>query len=171
MRLKGCNIDKYKVKWFTEDFRGCVATKNIKSGEEVVRMKHNCILVDTMAHKHPLLKDYKVEDNKEYRYLLAIFVHLERKNPDSVWKDYLATWPKSVDEFPEMFNEAQMAEIKGTELEQYVKFGKQLKQDQYKLVCSKIPHIAEHISEKEYIQTLILMESRTFKYPDGHIAL
>jgi len=78
MRGKGCNIDKYKVKWFTEDFRGCVAAKNIKSGEEVVRIKQNCILVDKLAHKHPLLKDYKIEDNKEYRYLLAIFVHLER---------------------------------------------------------------------------------------------
>jgi hypothetical protein len=39
MRGKGCSIDKYKVKWFTEDFRGCVANKNIKAGEEVVRIK------------------------------------------------------------------------------------------------------------------------------------
>lgn len=134
-------------------------------------MKSKCILHDTIAHKHPLLKDYKIEDPKEYRYLLAIFIHLERKNPDSVWKDYLGTWPKSTDEFPEMFNEEQMAEIKGTELEQYVKFGRALKQDQFRGVCEKIPHIKDHITEKEYISTLILMESRTFKHKDGHIAL
>jgi hypothetical protein len=64
-----------------------------------------------------------------------------------------------------------MADIKGTELEQIVNINKQIKIEQYRAVCQKLPQIKDHISQQEYLSTMILMESRTFKYPGGHCCL
>jgi hypothetical protein len=50
---------------------------------------------------------------------IILYILLEWKKPDTQFKDFFDTMPKTFDEFPAMFDEKLMDMIKGTNL--YIK--------------------------------------------------
>lgn len=86
----GSEFDKLKLRYYTADYRGVHAARNIKKGETILYVPKDQIITLEMAFASPVGKKM-YEKGLRQRLIspkhsfLSTFVMQERRKPDSIW--------------------------------------------------------------------------------------
>jgi histone-lysine N-methyltransferase SETD3 len=108
----GSEFDKLKIRYYTPDYRGVHAARDIKKGETILYIPKEQIITLEMAFASPVGKKM-YEKGLRQRLIspkhsfLATFIMQERRKPDSEWNIYIDILPKSYTNFPIFFTEEE----------------------------------------------------------------
>lgn len=105
MKDSGGKFEKLKIRYFGPDYRGLIATKDLKCGEIACFMPLRNMITLEMACASPIghkmcLKNLKLRLISPKHSLMATFVLQEVRKPDSIWLPYFDVFPKNFDNFP-----------------------------------------------------------------------
>ena len=85
--------------------------------------------------------------------MFKLFMMEERRNPDSLWKDYLSVMPKDYSSFPPMYTDDEMIELDGSFFSKFVKEFKRAMVLEYSTISKKLPDFAETYTYAEFMET------------------
>ncbi len=117
MRQSGARLDKLRLAYFGQDFRGVVAKMRIRKGERFLFVPISSMITLKMAKAAPIgakLAESKAKLVYPTNSCLATYVLQESTNPASRWKLFLAALPKRVDNFPVFFGDHELRLLQGS---------------------------------------------------------
>jgi hypothetical protein len=114
---KGAELDKVTLKYFTPSYRGLIANRDIKNGEEIITIPRSAIITLAMAKKGVVgakIVEHKLDLIYPNNSTLATYVLTEMLNPKSDWVNLYQAFPKSVSNFPLFFTPAELKYFEGS---------------------------------------------------------
>lgn len=115
----GSEFDKLKIRYYSDDYRGVHAARDIKKGETILYVPKHQIITLEMAISSPIGKKM-YEKGLRQRLIspkhsfLSTFIMQERRKPDSMWLTYIDILPKSYSNFPIFFTDDEKTWLKGS---------------------------------------------------------
>lgn len=115
----GSQFDKLKIRYYTPDYRGVHAARDIKKGEIILYVPKEQIITLEMAIHSPIGKKM-YEKGLRQRLIspkhsfLSTFIMQERRKPVSEWHIYIDILPKNFSNFPIFFTEEEKNWLKGS---------------------------------------------------------
>lgn len=115
----GSIYDKMKIRFYSADYRGVHAARNIKKGETILHVPKEQIITLEMAMGSPVGKKM-YEKGLRQRLIspkhsfLCTFIMQERRNPDSYWIPYMEILPKQFNNFPIFFTDEEKKWLVGS---------------------------------------------------------
>jgi len=106
MNSGGSKVNKCKIRYFTEDFRGVCATQDIKAGEVLVHVPYNQMITPKTTLTNVFSKEVmnmRFQTVNGGSMALIMFVMTEIKNEFNRFNTFLSGFPKSFDEYPLCF--------------------------------------------------------------------
>jgi histone-lysine N-methyltransferase SETD3 len=106
----GSEYDKLKIRYYTTDYRGVHAARDIKKGETILYVPKEQIITLEMAFASPIGK-LMFEKGHRNRLIspkhsfLSCFIMQERRKPESPFQYYIDILPKNFTNFPIFFTE------------------------------------------------------------------
>jgi len=167
MKENGADFSKLELRYYSADWRGVHAKEEIKKGDTVLFVPHDTIVTLDLAKESPLGK-YMVENEVvDYMYYkmsayFAVFLMQERKNPNSKFKAYLDILPKSHDDFPIFFTDAEKEFLKGSSFLDLVEEKMEDLLHDYGVLVRRVPGFKEEYSFLEYMQASTNIVSRVY---------
>lgn len=162
----GSQFDKLKIRYYTEDYRGVHAARDIKKGETILYVPKEQIITLEMAFASPVGKKM-YEKGLRQRLIspkhsfLCTFIMQERRKPDTEWKYYIDILPKSYTNFPIFFTPEEKKYLEGSPfLDQVEEKIIDIKSD-YDLICREVPEFAQ-FPLQEYSEIRMMVSSRIF---------
>lgn len=162
----GSIYDKLKIRYYTADYRGVHAARDIKKGETILYIPKEQIITLEMAFASPVGKKM-FEKNLRQRLIspkhsfLCTYIMQERRKPDSQWNIYIDILPKSYTNFPIFFTDEEKQWLKGSPfLDQVEEKIIDIKAD-YDLICKEVPEFSQ-FPLKEYSEIRMMVSSRIF---------
>lgn len=104
----GSEFEKLKIRYYTADYRGVHAARDIKKGETILYVPKEQIITLELAFASPVGKKM-YEKGLRQRLIspkhsfLCTFIMQERRKPESQWQYYIDILPKSYTNFPIFF--------------------------------------------------------------------
>lgn len=140
----GAGIEKTKIKYFTEAYRGISAKFDIKKGEMIsVHPFYHTITLE-MCKKGALGK--KIYNSSAYDKLnspdtaiIACFLLQEQKRPDSLFKPMLEILPPNWNEFPTHYSKEEIAALGGTFFAERIAERIEAQMHDFKVIKEKFP--------------------------------
>lgn len=122
------------------------------------------------AHSGPLVQSL-LSVNASNTLLLTAHVMVERRKPDSFFKEYLATLPEKFD-LPFLWSPEELEELRGTKLMQSVLVQKQAAEEEFKMLSPVLEQHAAELPEgvnsnELYLWALGAVLSRSFMVAVG----
>ena len=112
----GAKFNKVKLKQFNPNYRGVIATEDIKMDEVLVFIPLECMITLKRIQELELGKKLNNENLRHpSNSTLAAYLLKERLNPDSQWKYLIESMPDSVDNFPIFFTSKEKSLLNGTQ--------------------------------------------------------
>jgi len=112
----GAVLNKMKIRWLGPDYRGVIATRDIKAGEQFMFVPPKIILSGDMVVEQPEYKVYS--ENEEVRKrldcLTSLYMLNEMRKPDSFWRPYFDILPTDFSNFPMFFSPEEVAMTQGS---------------------------------------------------------
>lgn len=141
---KGALIKNIELKFHTLSYRSAVTTNLIKKNEVFLRMPPELIISLELARECPLGKKISGEIEKKlnspHHTILATYLLSElEKGPSSKWAYYFKLLPTDLSNFPIFYNESELELLKGTLFLKTLEERKKDIEDDYKLLCARIP--------------------------------
>ena len=108
----GSNFNKLKIRYYTADYRGVHAARDIKKGETILYIPKEQIISLEMAFASPVGKKM-FEKGLRQRLIspkhsfLCTYIMQERRKPDSEWNIYIDILPKCYSNFPIFFTDEE----------------------------------------------------------------
>lgn len=108
----GSEFSKLKIRYYTADYRGVHAARDIKKGEIILYVPKEQIITLEMAISSPVGKKM-YEKGLRQRLIspkhsfLSTFIMQERRKPASEWDPYIDILPKNFTNFPIFFTEEE----------------------------------------------------------------
>jgi protein-histidine N-methyltransferase len=108
----GSQFEKLKIRYYTADYRGVHAARDIKKGETVLFVPKDQIITLEMAMESPIGKKM-YEKGLRNRLIspkhsfLSTYIMQERRKPDTIWEPYIDILPKSYSNFPIFFTDEE----------------------------------------------------------------
>ena len=112
LKSGGSIFDKLKIRFYTADYRGVHAARDIKRGETILYVPKDQIISLEMAFASPVGKRM-YEKGLRQRLIspkhsfLCTFIMQERRKPESEWQIYIDILPKCYSNFPIFFTEEE----------------------------------------------------------------
>ena len=109
----GSQYDKLKIRYYTADYRGVHAARDIKKGETILYVPKHQIISLEMAMASPIGKKM-YEKGLRQRLIspkhsfLCTFIMQEKRKENSEWHTYIDILPKNLSNFPIFFNEEEL---------------------------------------------------------------
>jgi histone-lysine N-methyltransferase SETD3 len=115
----GSTYDKMKIRFYSADYRGVHAAKNIKKGETILHVPKEQVITLEMAMNSPVgrkmyekgLRQRLISPKHSF---LCTYIMQERRNPDSYWNPYMDILPKQFTNFPVFFTEEEKKWLVGS---------------------------------------------------------
>lgn len=143
----GSNYNKIKIRYYSADYRGVHAAKDIKKGEIILYVPKEQIITLEMAFASPVGKKM-YEKGLRNRLIspkhsfLSCYIMQERRKPDSFWWPYMDVLPKNFSNFPIFFEDEDKKWLEGSPfLDQIHEKIEDIKAD-YDLICKEAPDFA-----------------------------
>lgn len=140
----GSTYDKMKIRFYSADYRGVHAARDIKKGETILHVPKEQIITLEMAMASPVGKKM-YEKGLRQRLIspkhsfLCTFIMQERRKPDSYWHPYIDILPKQQNNFPIFFTDDEKKWLEGSPfLDQIHEKIDDIKSD-YDLICKEVP--------------------------------
>lgn len=166
MQNGGADFSKLKLRYYSENYRGVHASRNIVNGETVLFVPLKQIVTLEMAFKSPIgqlmyEKGLRTRLISPKHSFLGTYLMQERRKADKQFTEYLDILPKSLRDFPIFFTEAERHWLKGSPfLDQIIEKIEDIKID-YDLICREVPDFAQ-FSLREYSEVRMMVSSRIF---------
>ena len=115
----GSEFGKLKIRYYTADYRGVHAARDIKKGETVLFVPKAQIITLEMAMESPVGKKM-YEKGLRNRLIspkhsfLSTFIMQERRKADTIWTEYIDILPKNYSNFPMFFTDDEKTLLKGS---------------------------------------------------------
>ena len=119
LRDGGSQFDKLKIRYYTADYRGVHAARDIQKGEIILLVPKHQIITLEMAFASPVGKRM-YEKGLRQRLIspkhsfLSTFIMQERRKEASEWHTYIDILPKSFSNFPIFFTEEEKEQLEGS---------------------------------------------------------
>jgi histone-lysine N-methyltransferase SETD3 len=162
----GSIYDKLKIRYYTADYRGVHAARDIKKGETILYIPKEQIITLEMAFASPVGKKM-FDKNLRQRLIspkhsfLCTYIMQERRKPESEWNIYIDILPQSYSNFPIFFTDEEKELLKGSPfLEQVEEKIVDIKND-YDLICKEVPEFSQ-FPLREYSEIRMMVSSRIF---------
>ena len=84
---------------------------------------------------------------------ITLYIMEERRNPVSVWRDYIALLPKDWSSLPLFYSEDELEWLKGSETFQEILLDKKNLKADYSMIAKNIPEFSYEYSLKEFLDT------------------
>lgn len=155
-----------KIRYYTEDYRGVHAARDIKKGETILYVPKKRIITLEMAFASPVgrkmyekgLRQRLISPKHSF---LATFIMQERRKEHTEWDPYIDILPKSYSNFPIFYTEEEKKLLHGSPfLDQIAEKIDDIKLD-YDLICKEVPEF-EQFPIKEYSEIRMMVSSRIF---------
>ena len=143
----GSQFDKLKIRYYTADYRGVHAARDIRKGETILYVPKEQIITLEMAIASPVgsrmyekgLRQRLISPKHSF---LATFIMQERRKDLTIWDPYIDILPKNYTNFPIFFTEEEKKWLKGSPfLDQIHEKIEDIKSD-YDLICKEVPEFA-----------------------------
>lgn len=115
----GSKFDKLKIRYYSPEYRGVHAARNIKKGEIILLVPLKQIITLEMAFESPVGRKM-VQRNMRNRLLspkhsfLSTYIMQERRKNVSEFDLYMDILPKDLSNFPIFFTPEEKAWLKGS---------------------------------------------------------
>lgn len=115
----GSEFEKLKIRYYTADYRGVHAARDIKKGETILFVPKDQIITLEMAFASPVGK-LMFEKGHRQRLIspkhsfLSCFIMQERRKPVSPFQYYIDILPKNFSNFPIFFTDEEKQWLKGS---------------------------------------------------------
>ncbi len=115
----GSTFEKLKIRFYSPDYRGVHAARDIKKGEIILYVPKPLIITLEMAIGSPIGKKM-YEKGLRQRLIspkhsfLSTFIMQERRKEVSEWHIYIDILPKCFNNFPIFFTEEEKAWLEGS---------------------------------------------------------
>ena len=93
---------------------------------------------------------------------LMIFILVDRKNPQSFFRPYYDILPKTLNNMPIFWNQAELKYLEGSYLLEQIKERNQAIEDDYAAICSIAPHFSNYSNLQEFKWARMCVCSRNF---------
>jgi histone-lysine N-methyltransferase SETD3 len=140
----GSKFEKLKIRYYSRDYRGVHAARNVKKGDILLFVPLSQIITLEMAFESPIGRKM-VQKNMKNRLLspkhsfLSTYLMQERRKDVTQFDEYLDILPKDLSCFPIFFKPEEKAWLKGspflTQVEEKIE---DIRQD-YDLLCKEVP--------------------------------
>ena len=125
----GGELNKVKLNEVEPGNNEMIATEDIATGDLIAFIPDQMVLTfadakiqSTASNLFEEKKIYDLLPAKERDFIpMVLYIVEQRKNSDSVWKDYLGVLPKDMSEHPVFYTEEELDMFKGDELGGYVR--------------------------------------------------
>ena len=119
LREGGSTFDKLKIRFYSADYRGVHAARDIKKGEVILFVPKKQIITLEMAYASPIgakmyekgLRQRLISPKHSF---LSTLIMQERMKADSYFQYYIDILPKNYSNFPIFFSEDELALLKGS---------------------------------------------------------
>lgn len=158
----GARFPKLRITVQENGERAVIAREPITTGETVVTLPKSHLITQTLARGSELgrLLQSEVNPDNEEMYL-ALFLLEEKHKPDSFWRPYIDSLPESFPHLPLFFDEQEQALLQGSFLMQLLVFQAQSFQQEYALLCQKVPGFSRYTAQ-EFVWARLSVSSRVF---------
>jgi len=117
MKEKGAKFDKVEIKYFYADYRGITAKEAISKEEDIIYVPKDGMITLNSA-KQGVIGKKLIEKGVNLIYpnnsMLSTYVLSEQANPKTRWAWLFKAMPKTVNNFPIFFTEAEKVLLKGS---------------------------------------------------------
>jgi len=115
----GSQFDKLKIRYYSADYRGVHAARDIKKGETILYVPKHQIITLEMAFASPVGKRMYEKGHRQRlispkHSFLSTFLMQERRKKESIWHPYLDILPKNFSNFPVFFDEEDKKWLQGS---------------------------------------------------------
>lgn len=117
VKKNGIKAEKVGLQYFNSNYRGMIAKQNIHIDEEIMSVPLESIITLSLSKKHPLIQKILSANlvfNYESTALMAAYILLEMKNPESKFKEALKIFPQDLKNFPCFYNEIELQLLTGS---------------------------------------------------------
>ena len=162
----GSVFDKLKIRFYSPDYRGVHAAKDIKKGETILFVPKHQIITLELAFASPIGKKM-YEKGLRQRLLspkhsfLSTYIMQERRNPDSSWQYYIDILPKCFSNFPIFFTDEERQWLSGSPFKEQIREKLDDIRSDYDLICKEVPDY-EQFPLREYSEIRMMVSSRIF---------
>jgi histone-lysine N-methyltransferase SETD3 len=115
----GSKFDKLKIRFYSPDYRGVHAARDIKKGEIILYVPKEQIITLEMAIGSPIGKKM-FEKGLRQRLIspkhsfLATFIMQEKRKDKTIWEPYIDILPKAYNNFPIFYDEEEKKWLEGS---------------------------------------------------------
>jgi len=147
LKSGGSIFNKLKIRYYTADYRGVHAARNVKRGETILYVPKEQIITLELAFASPVgskmyekgLRQRLISPKHSF---LCTFIMQERRKPESEWQYYIDILPKCYSNFPIFFTAEEKKMLLGSPfLDQIEEKIVDIKSD-YDLICKEVPEFA-----------------------------
>ena len=160
----GARLDKLKLRWYAEGYRGVHAKRKIRKNEEILYVPRDLIITLEMAKAAPIGKkmvDAGLDLLSPKHCFLTTYVLQERRNLTSKWKFFLDILPKTMENFPIFFSESEEVHLEGSPFLEQVKDKRRDIEKDYETIAAVAPELREW-TVREFSEVRMMVSSRIF---------
>jgi hypothetical protein len=110
-------MQKLAIKYFSDSYRGIVATEKIHKGETVFFYPKEEMLTRKIVDEGTIgkaIKKHGLDLSGPVHSAYAGYIFEEREKPDSKWAFLFNSFPKSADNFPVLFSKDELKLLQGS---------------------------------------------------------
>ena len=145
----GVFINKLEIKFITENYRYCRATKDIYEKEMLFKIPLQSLITLDTAKKSQIGIYFTDELNKKIKspkqsLLTAFLLNEMDKGDQSNWKFYLDFFPSNYSSFPTFYSEKELEYLKGSQFLEMVEKRKNYIKYDYDILIKEIPGFSKY---------------------------
>ena len=146
MRDGGAEFNKLKLRYYTEDYRGVHAARDIKQGDTLLFVPKDQLLTIEVAMTSPIVSLMVAKNlgsrlpNSKHSFF-ATFLMEEVRKQDSKFSKYINILPKGegFSSFPYFYSQEEKSWLKGSPLFNILEERNKIIDDDYLLICKEVP--------------------------------
>ena len=169
----GGKVQHAQMKLTQHGERGVFLTNKVKAHTTVLELPGKCMLSATYARESSDVAKKLWISNPGFREpeLIALVVHLlaTRDDKDNFFRPYYDTLPKSVGNFPVMWNEEQIGWLKGSTAVDIVNSRKERLKKDFVSLTQLLPDFFKDITFTEFLEVRSIVGSRHVFFPQASL--
>ena len=166
LQKNGSYFPHLEIKHYSNTFRGVIAKKNITKNNCIMRIPHKCIITTIHAKKSDICKELEKNmtstDVLSNHTWLALYLLVEKNNPNSYWKPYLDILPKHFMNFPHFYDSSTYDILSNTIVLDMINSRNMSIEKEYNMLYEYLPSFRDNLTLDLYKWARIIVITRVF---------
>jgi histone-lysine N-methyltransferase SETD3 len=173
MLQDGAQFEKLKMRYYSDNYRGCHAARAMKKGETILFVPLKEIITLEMCMTSPIgtlmyKQGFRNRLLSPKHSFFSCFLMEETRKPDSYWSKYIDILPKSFEVYPIFYTPEELTWLDNTDMVRMVNTKIEDMKRDYDTITTEVPEFSA-FPFKEYMEKRLLVASRIFGISvEGH---